>query len=39
LFGDQLKVRLFESQKVEAFVRHVVLNPLTTFGLPDSYLI
>lgn len=37
LFGNQLKARLFESQAVEAFVRCIVLNRMTSLGLPDSY--
>lgn len=37
LFGNHLKVRLFESQAVEAFVRCVVMNRITALGMPDSY--
>ena len=36
-FGNRLKSRKFESQAVEAFVRCVVLNRMTSLGLPDSY--
>jgi len=36
LFGNQLKSRKFESQAVESFVRCVVLNRMTSLGLPDS---
>jgi len=35
LFGNQLKSRLFESQAVEAFILHVVLNPVAVLGLAD----
>lgn len=37
LFGNKLKARLFESQAVEAFVRCIVLNRMTSLGLPESY--
>jgi prophage antirepressor-like protein len=39
LFGNQLKTRLFESQAVEAFVRCIVLNRMTSLGLPDACLV
>jgi len=37
LFGNKLKARNFESQAVEAFVRCIVLNRMTSLGMPDSY--
>jgi len=36
LFGDKLAARLFESQAVEAFVQSVVLNRMTSLGMPVS---
>jgi hypothetical protein len=36
LFGNRLKARKFESQAVEAEGSCVVLNRMTSLGLPDS---
>jgi hypothetical protein len=39
IFGDRLNFRKFKSQKSEFLLSVSILNKMTSFGMPDSYLV
>ena len=39
IFGDRLNFRKFKSQKAEFLLSVSILNKMTSFGMPDSYLV
>ena len=39
IFNENLRVRIFENQSTEAFLRCRALNKMTQLGMPDSYCV